>query len=359
MEETPMRARKPSRRDLLKAGSGVLAATLFAEPLRAAAPPATAVTPELIAAARKEGTVTFYTAMELAASARMGKAFEAKYPGITARVERTGAERVFQRIGQEKQSGLSVVDVAESSDASHFLHWKRNEWLEPFVPEDVAKYFPPEHRDPDGQYATMRALLSSLGYNTNLVKAEDAPKSFNDLLDPKWVGKIVKAHPGYSGTVMAATFQIVRELGWGYLEKLAKQRVMQVQSATEPVKKLALGERAVQADGGDYLLVLAREKGQPVEPVYPTEGTPMVVCPAGVFKGSPHPNAAKLFANFIFSADGQQIISDIAQRTLHPNVKPKSGVVPLSKIKVWRDDPAGIEKASAEIKAHYTKLFHV
>jgi iron(III) transport system substrate-binding protein len=297
--------------------------------------------------------------MELTASARMGKAFEAKYPGITARVDRTGAERVFQRIGQEKQSGIIAVDVAESSDASHFLRWKRDGWLEPFVSDDVAKYFPPEHRDPDGQYATVRALLSSLGYNTSLVKAADAPKSFNDLLDPKWAGKIVKAHPGYSGTVMAATFQIVRELGWGYLEKLSKQRVMQVQSATDPVKKLSLGERAIQADGGDYLLILAKEKGQPVEVVYPSEGTPMVTCPAGVFKGSPHPNAAKLFAHFLFSADGQQIISDIAQRSLHPQVTVKAGRTPLSQIKVWRDDPEGVEKSADEIKAHYTKLFHV
>ena len=81
------------------------------------------------------------------------------------------------------------------------------------------------------------------------MKAEDAPKGFNDLLDPKWMGKIVKAHPGYSGTIMTATQQLSRDLGWGYFEKLAKQKVMQVQSAADPPKKLALGERAVMADG--------------------------------------------------------------------------------------------------------------
>ena len=81
------------------------------------------------------------------------------------------------------------------------------------------------------------------------MKAEEAPKGFNDLLDPKWVGKIVKAHPGYSGTIMTATQQLSRDLGWGYFEKLAKQKIMQVQSAADPPKKLALGERAVMADG--------------------------------------------------------------------------------------------------------------
>ena len=87
---------------------------------------------------------------------------------------------------------------------------------------------------------------------------------------------MVKAHPAYSGTIMTATFQIVRELGWEYFEKLSKQRVMQVQSSTDPPKKLALGERAVMADGNEYGVVLLKEAGQPVEPVYPTEGTPTI-----------------------------------------------------------------------------------
>ncbi len=95
-----------------------------------------------------------------------------------------------------------------ASDAAHFIVWKRNGWLEPYLPEDVARHFPAQYRDPDGLFITTRVWLSSLGYNTNLVKPEDAPKSFADLLDPKWAGKMVKGHPSYSGTIMTATFQI-------------------------------------------------------------------------------------------------------------------------------------------------------
>src|SRR5207237_9414549 len=103
----------------------------------------------------------------------------------------------------------------------------------------------------------------------------------------KWTGKMVKAHPAYSGTIMTATFQLARDLGWGYLEKLAKQRIMQVQSSTDPPKKLALGERMVMADGNDYNLIQLKEAGPSVEVIYPSEGTPFVTGPTAVFKSGP------------------------------------------------------------------------
>src|SRR5262245_57719055 len=108
-----------------------------------------------------------------------------KFPGITVRVERSGAERVFQRIGQEMASGIHAVDVVNSADGAHFIVWKRNNWLAPYLPEEVARHYPAQYYDPDGLWVTTRVWLSSLGYNTNLVKPEEAPRSFADLLDPK------------------------------------------------------------------------------------------------------------------------------------------------------------------------------
>src|SRR6201985_2915329 len=240
-----MKKTKISRREALKAAGGLLASSAFATRVLADAPPAEAVTPALIAAATREGQVVYYPSTDLPVAEKLAKAFEAKYPGIAVRVERTGAERVFQRIGQEYASNIHAVDVVNSSDAAPFIVWKRDGVLAPFVPEDVAKYYPADQKDPDGQFASFRVCLSVIGYNTNLGKAADAPKSFADLLDPKWAGKIVKGHPAYSGTIMTATYEMARDLGWEYFEKLAKQRVMQVQSAADPPKKLALGERAV------------------------------------------------------------------------------------------------------------------
>ncbi len=111
-----MRDRKWSRRDVLKVSAASAAGTLFAEPLKAAAPPPTAVTPALIEAARKEGKVSYYSALELNIAERLAKTFEAKYPDIAVRVERSGAERIFQRIAQEQGSGINAVDVANSTD---------------------------------------------------------------------------------------------------------------------------------------------------------------------------------------------------------------------------------------------------
>ena len=231
---------------------------MFASPLRAAAPPATAITPTLIEAAKKEGKVVWYTSVDLPLAERIAKSFEAKFPGIACRVERTGAERVFQRIDQEYGSNIHAVDVVNSSDAAHLIVWKSKGWLAPFVPEDVARHYPAEHKDPDGMFASFRVFLCPMGYNTDLVKAEEAPKSYADILDPKWTGKIVKAHPSYSGTILTATYQMSRDIGWDYFEKLAKQKVMQVQSASDPPKKLALGERAIMADGIEYGLFAAQ-----------------------------------------------------------------------------------------------------
>jgi len=340
-------------------GASALAVTLYAAPVRAAAPAATAVTPDLVAAARKEGKVVWYTSAEVQVAERIAKAFEAAYSGIAIRVERTGAERQFQRIAQERASRVYAVDVVNSSDAAHFVAWKRDDVLAPYVPEDVAKFYPAEHKDPDGLFATFRLYLSVIGYNTNLVKAEDAPKSFADLLDPKWKGKIVKAHPGYSGGIMTATFQMARDLGWDYFEKLAQQNVMQVQSAADPPRKLARGERAVMADGADQQIFLLKDAGQPVEIVYPAEGAPLVVGPNGIFKSAPNPNAARLLQSWLLSVEAQQLVMDLAYRSVHPHAKERPGRTPLRDIKTMKDDPVAVEKESDAVKARYARIFRV
>jgi iron(III) transport system substrate-binding protein len=349
-----------SRRHLLKGSTALGLGALFAEPVCAAPPPAEAITPALIEAAKKEGKVVFYTAMDLAFAERLGKAFGEKFPGIVARVERSGAERVFTRIAQEYQSNIHAVDVVNTADQAHVILWKRQGWLAQYLPEEVAQHFDKKYYDPEGFELVTRVLVSPFGYNTKLIKAEDAPKSFADLLDPKWSGKLVKAHPAYSGTIMNATFQIARDLGWSYFEKLAKQNVLQVQSATDTPKKIALGERAIMIDGAGYLVIRSQEEGQPVDVIYPAEGTPLATSPSCLFKAAPNPNAAKLFQNWMHSREAQQILIDYArQYSPHAQAVEKPGVRKLSDIKLMKEDPEGVEKGAEEVKRRYAEIFKV
>ena len=353
---------RPSRRGIIRGLAAAAGGTLF-EPARhsyATGPEPQRVTADLIAAARKEGKVSFYTSVELPVAERVAKAFEAKYPGIVVRVERSGAERNFQRIAQEYASRIFACDVAQSSDAAHFIAWKRDGLLASYLPEEVAMHYPAQHKDAEGMFASWRIYLSVIAYNSKLVSAPEAPKSFADLLEPKWIGKLVKAHPGYSGTIMTATQQMVATLGWGYFEKLAKQKVMQLQSAADPPKKVAAGERAIQVDGADYTILQLQDKGEPVEIVYATEGSPLITGPAAIMQAAPNPNAARLFYSWAMGLECQQLIVDAAGlRSAHALAKERAGRKPLADIKLMREDPVAVEAQSDAIKAKYSAIFGV
>jgi iron(III) transport system substrate-binding protein len=197
-----------------------------------------------------------------------------------------------------------------------------------------------------------------MGYNTKLVKAEDAPKGYRDLLDPKWAGKLVKASPSYSGTALTATYQIARDLGWDYLEKLSKQRVMQVQSSTEPPKKLSLGERAVMVDGNEYVLLALKEAGNPVEFIYPVEGTPLIISPSAVLKTAPHPNAARLFQNYLYTRDAQQLLIDEGGlRSFHNQTKDRADLPAFKDIKVMKEDAKAVADDAENIKKRHSRYF--
>jgi iron(III) transport system substrate-binding protein len=313
--------------------------------------------PAMVAAAEKEGKVVWYSSVDVKVAEAIAKMFRAEYPKIEIEVERSGSERVFQRVNQEYQANIKNVDVVNSSDASHFIFWKQQKWLAAHTPPDVKRY-PAQFKDPEGYYAAWRATLSVMGYNTNLVKEADAPKSYADLLDPKWKGKMSKSHPSYSGTSLTGTFALTKALGWDYLEKLSKQGVQQLQSTTATPKSIASGERAVMVDGNEYNMFIEIDAKSPVKIIYAKEGTPFVTSPTAVFAGAPHPNAARVLQNFLYTAKAQQIlVNEGGARSLHPDVKEPANRTPLAQIKTLPDDPAAMLPQIAEIKKKYTAMF--
>jgi iron(III) transport system substrate-binding protein len=347
---------------MLNDGTPFRRRTLLATAASMAATPARALNTSqaLIDAANKEAAVVFYTSVDVAVAERITQAFTAAFPAIRLRIERSGAERILQRLMQEYATNLHEADVVESSDITSFVDWKSRGWMAPFIPDDVAQYWPADQKDKDGCFATVRAHLSVVAYNTRQVKPEAAPKTYNDLLLPQWRMRMVKAHPAYSGTILTGTEALVQLLGWDWFEKLAKQRVMQVQSSTEPPKKVAQGERSVMADGNEYNCFFLKDAGEPIEIVYPPEGVPLVPGQAGILKDAPHPNAARLFANFLFSQECQQLMADAGGlRSFHPKVTLKPGRKPLAEIKVLNVDPTTLAKDTEALKARYAQVFGV
>jgi iron(III) transport system substrate-binding protein len=342
-----------TRRALL-AGATTLAAI---SQTKAASPAPAAVTPELIAAARAEGKIAWYTADDLVLATKLVKAFEAKY-GFSVQLERSGAERIFQRISQEWGSDIHACDVVTSSDVSYLLTWIKDSRLTPYIPAET-KTWPAEAFGPNGFYVVDKFTLVVAGYNTRLVKPEDAPKSWADLLDPKWKGKMVKGHPGYSGALTTGTFVLSRLLGWEFFEKLAKQGVMQVQSATDPPNRVAQGERVVMADGAEITALRMIGAGAPLAIVYPTEGAPLVPVGSSVMAKAPHPNAAKLFMHFSCSTEGQQIIVDNGARVFDQTVTTPPYWTKLEKIKLLPSDPEILAREAEAVRKRYTQIFGV
>jgi iron(III) transport system substrate-binding protein len=312
-----------------------------------------------VEAARKEGTIVWYTSLASPSAEKVAKLFEAAYPGIKVEVHRTGSQRILQRVMQELQANLKLVDVIHTSDAGHFVLLKEKKLLAKYTPAGVEN-FPPGFKDRDGYSYGLRATVNVIAYNTKIVPAAEAPKTWKDLLDPKWKGKLVTAHPGYSGVIATHVLALVHLHGWDYFKQLAQNKLMLVQSAVDPAGVVASGERSVAVNGGDYYYYQQKKKGNPIEIVYPKEGVPLVVSPTAIAAGAPHPNAARLFTDFSFSKDVQQALADTeGLYTGHPDVKYPADKPKLGDLKLLQVDPDELEKRNEEIKKRFVEFFGV
>ena len=308
-------------------------------------------------AAKKEGKVVWYTSLALPSAEKVAKLFEAAYPGIKVEVHRTGSQRILQRVMQELQANIKNVDVVHTSDAGHFVLLKDKKLLAKYTPAGVDG-FPAGFKDKDGYYYGLRATVNAIAYNTKALSAAEAPKTWKDLLDPKWKGKLVTAHPGYSGVISTHVLALVHLHGWDYFKQLAQNKLMLVQSAVDPAGVVASGERLVAVNGGDYTFYQTKKKGNPVEIVYPKEGVPLVVSPAAIAAFAPHPNAAKLFTDFTFGKDVQQVLADTeGLYTGHPAVRYPADKPKLGDLKLLPADPEELEKRNEEIKKRFVEFF--
>jgi iron(III) transport system substrate-binding protein len=311
----------------------------------------------LIQAARKEGKVVWYTSLAIPSSTAIAHFFQNKYKGIEVEVHRSGSQRVLQRTMQEATAGIKNGDIIHTSDAGHFELLKDKGLLLKFTPTGVGP-FPDGFKDKAGFYYGMRATLSVIAYNPKLVTEKDAPKTWKDLLNPRWSGKQVTAHPGYSGIIMTHVLALVNAYGWDYFRDLAKNKVHITQSANDPAGVVASGERPIGVNGAEYFYYKTLKQGNPIKIVYPKEGVPLVVSPTAIAKDAPHPNAARLFTEFMFAKESQQLLADKeGLYTGHPEVTYPADKPKLKELKLLPADADELEKRNNEIKKRFTEYF--
>jgi len=292
----------------------------------AAAPPDAA----WIDRAKREGAVTLYTSMQLVDSRPLTEAFEKKY-GIKVNLWRASGEKVAERVITESRGGRFDVDVIETDGAQVEILYREKQ-LAPLKVPSMADV-PQEILQPHGYYAPTRLTLYVMSYNTNLVKPEDVPKSYADLLQPRWNGKLALENddvPWFASVVKA----MGETQGVAYYRKLAANKPSMRKGHTLMAEMVAAGEIEIAIDTHVQGIARLKEKGAPIEwkPLQPAFGQPSSV---GVAARAPHPEAGRLLADFILSREGQEIIKS-------RNRVPVSRAVdsPLNKFQYRLIDPA-------------------
>ena len=333
-------------------GSLVVAAAIALAPVAARADLKT-----ITEAAKKEGELTWYIAHYTSEGAEdIGRGFTEMY-GIKVNVVRTTAQVAYQRLLQDIKNNQTICDVFSSTDVGHYVRLKAEGRFDKYIPEASSKIVPTfQNFDPDGFYHTTSAGLVTLTYNTSKVKPEEAPKKWEDLLDIKWKGKVSTGHPGFSGYVGTWVLTMKKLYGWQYFDKLEKNKPQIGRSINDTVTALNAGERQVAA-GADGSTLFIAARGNPLAVSYPTDGSVLIIAPSAIMKGTKHPNAAKLFMEFLYSVEAAKINAKHFGIPLRPEVPAPPGAKPISEIKTVRPTVAEIDKGIPEVIEQWRDTF--
>src|SRR6202521_1230777 len=353
------RRQRPSRRDVLKGGAALVVAGLSSG--RAWAEPQTPRQTELYKAAQKEGELAWYTAHSHDVTMQaIGRGFEAKYPGIKVSVVRTTAQIAFQRVSQEVKAGAMQVDVLSSTDIGHYVYLKEKGLLEKYVPDNAGKVLDIyKSYDPDSYFHVTSAGLIGIGYNSEKLKEADAPRNWTELAEPKWKDKIALGHPGFSGYVGTWTVSMRKLYGWQFFEALAKNNPQIGRSINDTVTMLNAGERVVAGTGPFGTAGESAQKGNPLAMIYPTDGCVLILAPSGIMRGVKHPNAARLFMEYLMSVDASKVWVNHFFEPIRPEVSPSTRLKSAKELKTIRPSVEEIFKGIPEVIKQWRETFGV
>ncbi len=294
---------------------------------------ATGITPELIEAARKEGSITWYIAqVDTTTAEAMGRAFTAQFPGVSVSVIRTTGQVAYERLLQDLKNNAPQCDVFSSTDISQYPALKKRNALASYVPAGAATLVPAMQQAADPGYTyPATATTHLLIYNSALVKPADAPKAWTDLLDPRWKGRVATGHPAFSGCTGIWAVALTKQYGWEYFEKLAKNNPRIGRSGNDPVTLINAGECLMGPSPGNTAFQQV-DKNNPIVPVYPADGATVCLGPSSVMANAPHPNAARLFMEWLMSDDFGKLSVANHGDPVHPGLALTSGQKALTDV---------------------------
>ncbi len=290
--------------------------------------------PDLVKAACKEGQVTYYTAQAGNDEREIIKPFEKDFPCVRVSVISMVTGRLYERLRTEAQAGVTQADVTGVSSEILTEHLIKAKMVRPWTPPSADKY--PEGAKHQGYWYASNVAVMVPFYNVQLVKGADIPKTWHDLLDPKWRGKIATSPITVGGSTWAMYAFMKEKLGDDYLKAFAAQKPRMFTSFYPGVLAVARGELTVGvfSIANEYS---ARKKGAPIHTVFPPEGMPYYTAPIFLVAGAPHPHAGELFANWYLSRQGQSSV--VAVRGLYSvrkDVAPAKDNPPFDQLHAWR-----------------------
>jgi len=307
------------------------------------------------AAAKKEGAVVWWTAHYAQSAADLVRdAFKAKYPGIEVQFIRQTAQVVYQRLAQNLKSNVHEVDVFASTDEAHYVALKKQNVLAEFLPGDINKIPAALQRlDPDGTYYLGALGFVLINYNPKIQPARRWPQ----LADPRFKGQITVGHPGFSGYVGNWVVAMNDKYGWNFFKNLAQNDPKIGRSINDTVTDIVGGERLIGAGPDNYSLE-KKAAGNPINVVYPDDDAILITSPVAVMKDAPHPNAARLFENFMYSREYSEVLVKSYNYPLRTDVAPANGVR-LDKVKWYRNKVDRLATGVPEVIAKWRETFGV
>ena len=293
----------------LFAGCQTASATTTETTPKGTAEPSTAESSATTTEGKKEPMkVMLYSSMKDDQLAAIRDGFTKKYPEIKMDYYTAGTGDVITKITTEQQAGGISADLIWVGDPTHYVDMKAKGMLETYESPE-AQFVPEMFRDPDNQFCGARIVTMGFVYNTQLVAPEDVPKSWDDLLKPRFKDQVGFTDPTFSGTALTTLAGLTNDpaYGWEYLEKLKSNGLKLEKGSSAVVTKVGAGEYQVSI-GADYIARTMINQGSTMSFILPEKGVPLVASPIAIFKGTKNLEAAKALYDYILSEEGQGIL---------------------------------------------------